>query len=156
MRLNFRFVQPIQFFRSRYLKCLPSLSVQHYPSPSNIQNFFKSLFFPPFVLCLRSRARSAGSSLFSTLFWASRRSAVLSDCQALLLLSEEHRSLFRSHRADGWIADKWWTEVIAGWSQEPLEGRLGSVYGYVCLSACLLRLSDRTTPSLLYDPIGPS
>ena len=36
----------------------------------------------------------------------------------------------------------------------PPEGRLESVYAYV--SVCLLWLSDRTTPILLYGPIGPS
>lgn len=38
----------------------------------------------------------------------------------------------------------------------PPEGRLESVYGYVCLSAFLFWLSVRTTPMLLYVPIEPS
>lgn len=41
--------------------------------------------------------------------------------------------------------------------QDPPEGRLESVYGYVCVCLpCLFWLSVRSTPTLLYGPIGPS
>lgn len=67
---------------------------------------------------------------------------------------QSNRVLFGFYRDHGWKGDKWLTEVIAGGWKTPW-GMAGKCV-WLCVSVCLLWLSDRTTPILLYGPIGPS
>lgn len=102
--------------------------------PPNYFPISLSRFFSLVTLLYR-RGQGGILGLGLTTHW----SAVVNYCQILPLLSGEHKDSYQVPQSR-WMKKR--QTAHRGYRcliRDPLGGRLGSVYGYVCVCICLLR-----------------